>query len=69
MRRYDAGVPGVGRLRAVLGDERHKVHREHAGLLHHHGHLRHLDIKRAVRNDDAGVQHHDAPLPCLRQRR
>jgi len=32
VRRFDAGLPVVGRLRSMLGDEYHQVHGRHAGL-------------------------------------
>ena len=66
--RRDAGLSGVGRLRPVLGDERHQVLGGDAGLLHDDGDLRAVHVERAVRGDDAGVQHDHARLPRLRRR-
>ena len=69
VRRRDTGLPGVGRLRAVLGDERDRVLGGDARLLRGGGDLRALHLERAVRGRDAGLQHGDAHLPRLRGRR
>ena len=63
------GLPGVGRLRSVLGHQHREVHGSHARLLHDDGYLRAVYLERAVRRNDAGVQHGDARLPRLRRRR
>ena len=65
----DAGVPGLGRVRAVLGDERQRVQRRYAGLLHGGSDLRAVPDERAVWRHDADLQHDDAHLPHLRRRR
>jgi hypothetical protein len=65
----DAGLPDVGGLRAVLGDERERVRRRDAGLLHAVGDLRALRVERAVHGQRADLQHDDARLPRLRGRR
>ena len=68
MRRRDAGLPAVGRVRPVLGDQRGPVHRHDAGVQHDGRELRRLHVERAVRRDDAGVQHDDAHVPRVRGR-
>jgi hypothetical protein len=67
--RRDAGVSVVGRVRPVLGDQRERLLGRDAGLLRARGHLRAVRVERAVRRDDAGLQHDDAHLPRLRGRR
>jgi hypothetical protein len=65
----DASLPVLRRVRAVLGDEQHAVHRWHPRLLHDDGNLRAVHLERAVRRDGAGMQHDDPRLSGLRQRR
>jgi hypothetical protein len=69
MRRFDAGLSGVGCLWTVLGDEQHEVHRRHPGLLHADRHLCPLHVERTVRSDSARLQYDDTPLSGLCQRR
>ena len=56
VRRGDAGLPAVRRLRPVLGEQRRPLHGRDAVLPHHPGDLRRLPRRRAVRRHDAGVR-------------
>jgi hypothetical protein len=69
VRRFDAGVPDVGGVRAVLGDQREPVRRFDAGLLHARRDLRTVYLERAVRRLDPDLQHDDAHVPRVRRGR
>ncbi len=56
MRRRDAGLPVVGRLRPVLAGEHDRLHGRDAGLLHAVGHLRPLHRRRRLRRRDARLR-------------
>jgi hypothetical protein len=69
LRRVHPRLSGFGRLRAVLGDQQHPVHRRNAGLLHDDGDVRAVHLECTVRRNGAGLQLGHPPLPRLCQRR
>jgi hypothetical protein len=68
VRGRDTGLPGVGRLRPVLGDERERVRRRDAGLLHAVGDVRAVRVERPVRRRHPGLRPEHAHLPRVRRR-